>query len=132
MNKPLHYIVLFFIITFAVMSGNLLSNYMSLWVTALAAEEIVKQQKAINIKNNQIRNARQENNKIIQEQIAAQKTDRDKTTRQRNSIGKALERTCVDWVNMAKTTPTRTTLEGRKKHCANYNNYIDTGRYKKY
>ena len=120
MNNPFHYIILFFIITFGVMSGNLLSNFVSIWVTTIGLEEVAKQQRITNADNNRIR----------QEQ-ELQKAKTSKIIRQQNATGKRLERVCIDWVSMAKTTPTRTTIEGRKKHCDNYNNYIDNGKYKK-
>lgn len=120
MYKPLHYLILFFIITFAVMSANLLSNYVSLWIAAISLEAATKQQKASIAKNSRIR-----------KQQALHQAQRSKTSREQSSIGKNLERTCIDWVDMARTTPTRTTREGRKKHCDNYHNYIDTGKYTK-
>ena len=77
------------------------------------------------------RNSEQLKNNQIRYKTNQQELQSDQIKRQNSTTGKTLERICVDWINMRKTTPTYTTKMESKKHCDNYNAYIDTGRYKK-
>ena len=120
MHKLLHYIVLFFIITFAVTSGNLLSNYVTTLAAGLELQKMIQHSNNVQTENNQIRHKKNQ-----------QQLQRDQINRQNNRLGKTLATSCVDWLNMAKTTPTFTTKAESKKHCEKYNTYVDTGEYKK-
>jgi len=120
MNKLLHYIALFFIITFAVMSGNLLSNFVTTWAAGVELQKMVAQRNLAQIQSNEIRQ-KQKTTKLQSDQIK----------RQNSAFGKTLAANCVEWLNMVKTTPTRITKSESKKRCDKYNTYVDTGNYKK-
>lgn len=114
--KEIDYLWLFFTIAGGVATGNLISN----WITARVAAYQLEQATA----------TFQQSMKEQTERFQAQAEERQEETRQERAAsprGKALERTCLEWRQAERSTPTPTTSTEAQKHCSRYERYLVTG-----
>lgn len=114
--KELDYLWLFFVIAGGVATGNLISN----WITARAAAYELERVTA------DFQQSMQEQT----ERFKAQAQEQREETRQERAAsprGKALERTCREWQQAQRLTPTYTTQTEAQKHCSRYERYLATG-----
>jgi hypothetical protein len=114
--KISHFIALFFVITLAVASGNLLSTY----ITARLVTYGVQQASDVMALENQ-KVAEQMQVGLVQRSEAAKKQ------RARSKKAQAMWRSCVDWTAMHKQKQTYTTEKESKRQCAIYHRYVETG-----
>lgn len=114
--KPHHFIALFFVITLAVTSGNLLSNF----VTArFVAYDMQQAADALALENQKIADK--------MHAVLNQRHEAAKTQRARSKKGQAMWRSCADWTAMHQQKPTYTTEKESNRQCAIYYRYVDTG-----
>lgn len=114
--KTHHFIILFFVITLAVTSGNLLSTYIT---ARLVAYELAQANMALNVEHERIADMMQAD--LDQRHQAA------KEQRSRSKKAQAMWRSCVDWTAMHQQKQTYTTEKESKRQCAIYHRYVDTG-----
>ncbi|SFG76222.1 hypothetical protein SAMN05216175_11313 [Neptunomonas qingdaonensis] len=114
--KTYHFLALFFVITLAVTSGNLLSNYISVRLVAYGVQQA---NAAMDV----------ERKRIVDKMKVDldQKHEAAKKQRSRSKKAQAMWRSCLDWTAMHQQKPTYTTEKESKKQCDIYHRYVDTG-----
>jgi hypothetical protein len=114
--KDLDYLWLFFVIAGGVAMGNLIST----WITArVEAYEIERATAAF--QQSMVEQKERSEAQVEQQQ------EQTKEERALSAMGKVLERTCRDWQQAQRTTPTYTTRTESQKHCSRYERYLATG-----
>jgi hypothetical protein len=122
-----NYWLLFITITAAVVVGNLAST----WITAKIAQYQIEltwgaTAKAISQETKRIQAA---NQAVIQrsEESAAQQMEQVRAQRSADITGRALAKQCDDWQRASSELKSDTAQAEARKHCGNYERYINTG-----
>lgn len=126
-----NYWLLFITITAAVIVGNLAST----WITAKIAQYQIEltwgaTAKAINQETKRVQAASRAALQRSQEQ-ATQQMEQVHTQRSANVNGKVLAKQCDDWQRASAALKSDTAQAEARKHCGNYEHYINTGEFRR-
>ena len=110
MKGSIDYLLLFFVILFAVIIGDLASDWIKLkWferrLVEVASALVEEQDQAKRARDQEVRSGRIESTK-----------------------GKQLQIACRDWTRAYSETGSITARDGQRKHCGDYHAFIETGR----
>lgn len=132
MQSGSHYIALFFVIAVGVASGNLLSTELTARYVAYQlnakTEQLRLEQKARQLE----RFERKQRNDALAREIAEaerierlEKQERTREELKNSAFGRKLAKRCEDWKRNHTILNTETTAAESKRHCNNYEDYIN-------
>lgn len=121
------YFVLFFVITFGVAAGNLLSGYVTAAVVAYQLDKVAAELKA----QAAVAKGKSDRQAAASRKVAEAKRDRlrskQQSERANGSVGKRLIRECIEWQRTASDTESSYAVDQAWLTCKKKDQYMETG-----